>query len=318
MGLKRRGYAAFSAAILLCMLVSVCGCKRTPLNVREGTQPHAAYAVLLPSNGDTAVGRMRAGVEAEAARQGSTVDIFYTDNAQDSDGLCELLKFCAEQGYRALGIALSLATADGEESISAAAEHGLPIVLFGVPTDFTSSEMHADGVFAVVTVDAVKLGELGANYIVSKCTAGGMVAILAESVADAPQQQGAESVFRAATGLQLLESAASDDASSTLQTRAEQLIRENPKLTAIYCCSNRASLAASRAAKNEGRDRELWIVGTDCAEFAHKQNENDATVAIDYQEIGAEAFRKMYEAAACGTALPAEPATVYAEPYILQ
>lgn len=298
------------------MLVSVCGCKSTSPNVREGTQPHAAYAVLLPSNGDKAVERMCAGVEAEVARQGSTVDVFYAEHPPDGDGLRELLKFCAEQGYKSLGIALSLADADGEESISDAAKQGLPIVLFGVPTDFTSSEMHADGVFAVVTVDAVKLGELGANYIVSKCTAGGTVAILAESVADAPQQQGAESVFRAATGLQLLESAPSDDASSTLQTRAEQLIRANPKLTAIYCCSNRASLEASRAAKNEGRDGGIWIVGTDCVESAHKQN--DATVAIDYQEIGAEAFRKMYEAATCGTALPTEPATVYAEPYILQ
>lgn len=298
------------------MLVSVCGCKSTSPNVREGTQPHAAYAVLLPSNGDKAVERMRAGVEAEAARQGSTVDIFYSNNPKDSDSLRELLESCAEQGYSALGIALSFADADGEESISAAAKQGMPIVLFGVPTDFTSTEMHDDGVFAVVTVDAVRLGELGANYIVSKCTAGGTVAILAESVADAPQQQGAESVFRAATGLQLLESAPSDNASSTLQTRAEQLIRENPKLTAIYCCSNRASLEASRAAKNEGKDGELWIVGTDCTESAHKQN--DATVAIDYQEIGAEAFRKMYEAATCGTTLPAEPATVYAEPYILQ
>lgn len=259
---------------------------------------------------------MRAGVEAEAARQGSTVDIFYTNNPKDSDSLRELLESCAEQGYSALGIALSFADADSEESVSAAAKQGMPIVLFGVPTDFTRSEMHDDGVFAVVTVDAVKLGELGANYIVSKCTAGGTVAILAESVADAPQQQGAESVFRAATGLQLLESVPPDNASSTLQTRAEQLIRANPKLTAIYCCSNRASLEASRAAKNEGKDGELWIVGTDCTESAHKQN--DATVAIDYQEIGAEAFRKMYEAATCGTALPAEPATVYAEPYILQ
>lgn len=315
--MKYKGRAAFSVAALLCVFVSVCGCKSTSPNVREGTQPHAAYAVILPSDGDEAMERMRAGVEAEAARQGSTVDIFYTNNPKDSDSLRELLESCAEQGYSALGIALSFADADSEESVSAAAKQGMPIVLFGVPTDFTRSEMHDDGVFAVVTVDAVKLGELGANYIVSKCTAGGTVAILAESVSDAPQQQGAEAVLRAATGLQLLESAPLTDASSTLQERAEQLIRANPKLTAIYCCSRRASLEASRVAENEGRDGEIWIVGTDTAESAYKKNGNTATVAIDYQEIGAAAFRKMYEATA-QTDLPAETETVYAEPYILQ
>ena len=315
--MKYKGRAAFSVAALLCVFVSVCGCKNTSPNAQDGTQPHAAYAVILPSDGDEAMERMRAGVEAEAARQGSTVDIFYTDNAQDTDGLHELPGFCAKQGYRSLGIALPLADADGAGSISAAAKQGMPIVLFGASTDFTNSAMHADGVFAVVTVDAVKLGELGANYIVSKCTAGGTVAILAESVSDAPQQQGAEAVLRAATGLQLLESAPLTDASSTLQERAEQLIRANPKLTAIYCCSRRASLEASRVAENEGRDGEIWIVGTDSAESAYKKNGNTATVAIDYQEIGAAAFRKMYEATA-QTDLPAETETVYAEPYILQ
>lgn len=310
-------YRVFAAVFLLCVLFAACGRKTAPPRTQDGIQAHAAYAVIFFTDDGEAAETMQAGIEAEAAQQGSAVDIFYAD-AYDGGKQQEWLTFCAERGYTAVGIALSgMADADCFARISDAAQQGVPIVLFGV---FPLEEAAESSVSAVVTVDAERLGVLGANYIVSECTAGGEVAILADSESDMLQRQGAEAVFRTATGLHLLESDPTKEGFQSVKERAEWLVNTHPNLKAIYCCNSAVAVEAVKAVKKAGKSEEIRIVGTGGAETALKNADKAvriATVSIDYREIGAAVCRKLQETEN-GQKPPAAPETVYVEPYIAQ
>lgn len=316
MGKGQRFCVAVGALLMLCAAFSACGRKSSPPLAQDGTQVHAAYAVLFFGAETEAAEAMRAGVEAQAKAQGKTVDVFSAD-AHDGEKQQEWLSYCREQEYKAVGIALGR-TADSAcmARISEAAQHGTALVLFGT---LPPNAENTDGIFAFVTADEEKLGALGANYIVSRCTAGGAVAVLAESEADARRVQGAESVLRTATGLQLLEPDTAADVSQSVGVRTARLLQTQPNVTALYCCSGTAAGEAFKAVREADKNGEILIVAVDDSASVLKSADKFAEIAavsIDYREIGAAAFRKLAEIAD-GQTPPATPEGVYVEPYIV-
>lgn len=311
-------YLFLMLTVLLCAFFTACGKNDTPLLKKNNTKAAGTYAVILKSTADSTVKPLRQGVETEAARQGKSVDFFYPKNASDVQGQIEMLAACVESGYQAIGVVPLAADADFTQGIAAAEKQGIRVVLFG-ETVCSHTVEAANGAEAIVTVNAEKQGKLGAQYIVSKLTRGGGVAILSETTLETPQKQGAEAVFRLTSGIDLLESETMTETSLPLRKRAEQLIKQNPNLKAIYCCSDAAALEVWKSVKATGKTEDIIIVGTGGTEAARKSIENrelTATIAVDYAEIGATAFQKMAEINENGAATATK--IIYVDPYIAE
>lgn len=320
---KHNQYALFlMLTAVLCVFLTACGKSDTSLPEKDGTAASAAYAVILKSKSAPFTEELRSGIELEAKRQGKTVEFFYAADASDVQGQIEMMQNCAEQGYKAIGVEPIAADADLTQGISAAGKKGIHVVLFGDAVDLASQEA-LNGVFAAVTVDTKRLGVLGANYIVSQLVRGGDVAIFSETAVDSPQKQGAESVFHAASEIHLSDTTLWNNESTSLQKRAAQLLEMHPNLKAIYCCTDAAALEGCQAAKMLNRAGDILIVGTGGTDAARKSIKNgglNASVAIDYTEIGAVAFQKMTEAALnnADAEFASAPEVVFIDPYIIE
>lgn len=307
---------------LLCAVFAGCENENSITHTEDGTRTHAAYAMILKSRSDPYTEILRKGVEEEAARQGITADIFYANDAADINGQLQILKNCIEGGYKAIGIVPLTGDADFSEGIAAANKKGIYIVFFG---DTVNAEVMqaSNGVLAAVTANAEQLGAQGANYIVSKLTKGGDVAVLSESIADTPQKRGAESAFREATGIRLLTAEIPSAESKSVQEHAQRLIQANPAIKAFYCCSDKAALETVQAVQSMGKSKDILVVGTGGAEAARQSIENGvltATIAVDFAEIGAAALRQMGDAVKSGAAIEptAAPEIIFVDSYILE
>lgn len=312
-------------AVCLFLLGTVftgCGKEVRAPKSEKDAEPHTVYAVIFKSLSDPFTETARRGVEEEAVRLGITVDIFYANDAADIHGQLQILKDCIEKGYKAIGIAPLTTDADLSEGLSVTEKKGIYTVLFGDTVNLSTIQ-EASGVFAAVTVNAEQLGAQGANYIVSKLTKGGAVAVLSESLTEEKLKQGAENAVRGATGVRLIDTKTVSAEGNALKSRAEQLISKNADLKAFYCCNDKTALEVCRAVQNVGKSEEVLIVGTGGTEAARKSIENGvltATIAVDFAEIGARTLREMYSAVQSGAVAEptAAPEIIFVDSYILE
>ena len=229
------------------------------------------------------------------------------------------------KGYKAIGVA-PLSPTNLINGIVAANQKGIYVMNIDEKVDMDTLKNAGGSVIAFATTDNVKVGEKGANYIISKLTSGGDVAIIEGKAGNASgeaRKQGATDAFKAATGINLVGSQPADwDRQKALDTAAS-MIQQNPNLKAIYCCNDTMALGALQAVKNAGKLGEILVVGTDGAAEALKSveaGELSATVAQDSAEIGAVSLRQMVEAVKAGAAIDpnATPETIPVDSYIVE
>ena len=323
---KRILSVLLASVLLLTLIFAGCGNnKTTDDQTGDGNGTQAEYAVILKTLSNDFWATMKTGIEEEAKKLGVTVDVFAANSEEDTEGQLRILENCVAKGYKAIGVA-PLSPTNLINGIVAANQKGIYVMNIDEKVDMDTLKNAGGSVIAFATTDNVKVGEKGANYIISKLTSGGDVAIIEGKAGNASgeaRKQGATDAFKAATWINLVGSQPADwDRQKALDTAAS-MIQQNPNLKAIYCCNDTMALGALQAVKNAGKLGEILVVGTDGAAEALKSveaGELSATVAQDSAEIGAVSLRQMVEAVKAGAAIDpnATPETIPVDSYIVE
>ncbi len=319
---KRVFYVLLASVLLLTGILAGCG-GDTPGGGTGTAQ--ADYAVILKTLSNDFWSTMKTGIEEEAEKQGVTVDIFAANSEEDTEGQLRILENCIAKGYKAIGVA-PLSPTNLLNGVAQANQKGIYVMNIDEKMDMDTLKSVGGSVIAFATTDNVAVGEKAANYIISKLTSGGKVAIIEGKAGNASgeaRKQGATDAFRAASSIDLVASQPADwDRQKALDTAAS-ILQQNPDLRAFYCCNDTMALGTLQAVKNAGKLGEVLVVGTDGAAEAIESiraGELTATVAQDSAEIGATSLRKMIEAVQSGAAIDpnAEPETIPVDSYIVE
>ena len=329
----KRSLSLLLAAAVLVGLFSFVACgkqdmppKPTMPNITENNTPKKAeYAVILKTLSNDFWAKMKTGIEEEAKKQGIKVDIFAANNEEDTEGQLRILENCIAKGYKAIGVA-PLSPTNLINGIAAANKKGIYVMNIDEKIDMNTLKNAGGAVIGFATTDNVKVGEKGAQYIVSRLKDGGEVAIVEGKAGNASgeaRKEGAEKVFKSTNAIKLIASQPADwDRQKALDTVASML-QKHPNLKGIYCCNDTMALGALQAVKNAGKLGKVLVVGTDGAEEALqsvKAKELTATVAQDPKAIGAASLQKMVEAVKAGKPIDfaAEAPMIPVDSYIVE
>jgi ABC-type sugar transport system substrate-binding protein len=122
-------------------------------------------------------------------------------------------------------------------------------------------------------VDYYAQGKIGAEYMVKELakTGGGKVAIL-EGMPGAPQsqgrKQGAEDVFRAASGVILVSVQPGNWDRKKAYDVTTNLVQAHPDLKGILCANDIMALAAVEALEASGKAKQVMVLGIDLIQQA--------------------------------------------------
>lgn len=296
-----------SALLAGALMLAGAGCSSQPA-AEKAADPNAGatdtaqpkYAMILKTLSNPFWVSMKEGIEKEAANLGIQVDILAVSSEDDTQGQLKLFEDLLAKDYAGIGFA-PLSPVNLIPQVVAANQKGIQVVNIDEKVDMTELKNAGGNVYAFVTTDNVKVGAKGAQFIVDTLgEAGGQVAIIEGKAGNASgeaRKQGAEEVFKAAKGIELVASQPADwDRIKALDVTTN-LLQRYPDLKAIYAANDTMALGALEAVKNA--NKQIIVVGTDGAPEAIqsvKDGQLAATVAQDAAEIGAASLRKLKEA----------------------
>ena len=230
---------------------------------------------------------MKTGIEEEAKKLGVTVDVFAANSEEDTEGQLRILENCVAKGYKAIGVA-PLSPTNLINGIVAANQKGIYVMNIDEKVDMDTLKNAGGSVIAFATTDNVKVGEKGANYIISKLTSGGDVAIIEGKAGNASgeaRKQGATDAFKAATGINLVGSQPADwDRQKALDTAAS-MIQQNPNLKFLIVGDGPARLDLEEQAERLGVAQYVIFTGmVDPSEVQYYYQLGDVFVSASTSE----------------------------------
>lgn len=261
----------------------------------------AEYAVVLKTQASDFWVKMKDGVVAKANDLGVKVDIYAAQSEEDTEGQLKILENCLTKNYKAIGVA-PLSPVNLIPGVVKANQKGIYVMNIDEKIDMKSLKSAGGSVIGFATTDNVQVGKKGAEYIISKLTEGGKVAIIEGKAGNASgesRKQGATDAFKANNKFSIVGSLPGDwDRQKALDV-ATSFIQSNPDLKGIYCCNDTMALGALQAVINAKKLGKIMVVGTDGdAEAVKSINDGQlsATVAQDPGAIGAKSLEEMVKA----------------------
>lgn len=268
----------------------------------------AEYAVVLKVFSSEFWQTMKQGVEDEAKKQGVTVDVYAANTEDDVEGQTTLMENAVNKGYKAIAYA-PISPDNLNPAIAEATRKGIPTVNIDELVNIEGLKALGGNVYALVATDNKDVGSMGAQYIIDK-VGQGKVAIIegkAGTASGEDRKQGATETFKAASGIELVESQPADWDRTRAYDIATNYISKYPDLKGIYACNDTMAMGAQAAVNASGK--EIVVVGTDGNSDAIesvKRGELGATVRQKPDNIGARGMQLLIEAASAKT-MPEEP-----------
>lgn len=268
----------------------------------------AEYAVVLKVFSSEFWQTMKQGVEDEAKKQGVTVDVYAANTEDDVEGQTTLMENAVNKGYKAIAYA-PISPDNLNPAIAEATRNGIPTVNIDELVNIEGLKALGGNVYALVATDNKDVGSMGAQYIIDK-VGQGKVAIIegkAGTASGEDRKQGATETFKAASGIELVESQPADWDRTRAYDIATNYISKYPDLKGIYACNDTMAMGAQAAVNASGK--EIVVVGTDGNSDAIesvKRGELGATVRQKPDNIGARGMQLLIEAASAKT-MPEEP-----------
>ena len=270
----------------------------TPADSVGTTEGEAEYAVILKVLSSQFWQSMRDGIEAKADELGIKVDIYAANTEDDVEGQVTLLENAISKGYKAIGVA-PISNVNLNNAIADATEKGIKIVNIDEKVDMEALAELGGACCAYVATDNVKVGQMGAEYLIEQIGGEGEVAIVegkAGAVSGENRRDGAKAAFEEA-GLTIVESQPADWDRTKAYDLATNYITAHPDLKAIYCCNDTMAMGVQEAVEASGKD--IKVCGTDGNDDAIQSVADGklcATVAQDPAAVGAKGLELMVEA----------------------
>ena len=283
------------------------GSASVPASSTGAAEGDAEYAVVLKVLSSQYWQTMRDGIEAKAEELGIKVDIYAANTEDDVEGQVSLLENAISKGYKAIGVA-PISNVSLNNAIAEATEKGIKIVSIDEVVDLEALTELGGAVYAYVATDNVKVGQMGAEYLIEQIGGEGEVAIVEGKVGSINgdnRRDGATETFEAA-GLTVVDSQPADFDRTKAYDLVTNYITAHPDLKAIYCVNDTMAMGAQEAVEASGKD--IKVCGTDGNADAIQSVADGklcATVAQDPALVGATGQALMVEAVE--TDAPLEP-----------
>lgn len=283
------------------------GSASVPASSTGAAEGDAEYAVVLKVLSSQYWQTMRDGIEAKAEELGIKVDIYAANTEDDVEGQVSLLENAISKGYKAIGVA-PISNVSLNNAIAEATEKGIKIVSIDEVVDLEALTELGGAVYANVATDNVKVGQMGAEYLIEQIGGEGEVAIVEGKVGSINgdnRRDGATETFEAA-GLTVVDSQPADFDRTKAYDLVTNYITAHPDLKAIYCVNDTMAMGAQEAVEASGKD--IKVCGTDGNADAIQSVADGklcATVAQDPALVGATGLELMVEAVE--TDAPLEP-----------
>ena len=283
------------------------GSASVPASSTGAAEGDAEYAVVLKVLSSQYWQTMRDGIEAKAEELGIKVDIYAANTEDDVEGQVSLLENAISKGYKAIGVA-PISNVSLNNAIAEATEKGIKIVNIDEVVDLEALTELGGAVYAYVATDNVKVGQMGAEYLIEQIGGEGEVAIVEGKVGSINgdnRRDGATETFEAA-GLTVVDSQPADFDRTKAYDLVTNYITAHPDLKAIYCVNDTMAMGAQEAVEASGKD--IKVCGTDGNADAIQSVADGklcATVAQDPALVGATGLELMVEAVE--TDAPLEP-----------
>jgi ABC-type sugar transport system substrate-binding protein len=184
-----------------------------------------------------------------------------------------------------------------------------PIVNLDSPIDQTAAKRARLSIRTYIGTNDVAAGRIAGSKMASLLKAGGRVALiggLADNVNSALRLKGFERGIQGA-GLKVVARINADYRRTKAQIVAEQMLRDNPRLSGFFAASDLMALGAADAVRAAGRTAQVRIIGLDGipeALDAIRVGSIDATVS-QYPYVMGQMAVEACVAAARGSKLPA-------------
>ena len=283
------------------------GSASVPASSTGAAEGDAEYAVVLKVLSSQYWQTMRDGIEAKAEELGIKVDIYAANTEDDVEGQVSLLENAISKGYKAIGVA-PISNVSLNNAIAEATEKGIKIVRIDEVVDLEALTELGGAVYAYVATDNVKVGQMGAEYLIEQIGGEGEVAIVEGKVGSINgdnRRDGATETFEAAD-LTVVDSQPADFDRTKAYDLVTNYITAHPDLKAIYCVNDTMAMGAQEAVEASGKD--IKVCGTDGNADAIQSVADGklcATVAQDPALVGATGLELMVEAVE--TDAPLEP-----------
>ena len=274
------------------------GSASVPASSTGAAEGDAEYAVVLKVLSSQYWQTMRDGIEAKAEELGIKVDIYAANTEDDVEGQVSLLENAISKGYKAIGVA-PISNVSLNNAIAEATEKGIKIVSIDEVVDLEALTELGGAVYAYVATDNVKVGQMGAEYLIEQIGGEGEVAIVEGKVGSINgdnRRDGATETFEAA-GLTVVDSQPADFDRTKAYDLVTNYITAHPDLKAIYCVNDTMAMGAQEAVEASGKD--IKVCGTDGNADAIQSVADGklcATVAQDPALVGATSLELMVEA----------------------
>ena len=238
------------------------GSASVPASSTGAAEGDAEYAVVLKVLSSQYWQTMRDGIEAKAEELGIKVDIYAANTEDDVEGQVSLLENAISKGYKAIGVA-PISNVSLNNAIAEATEKGIKIVNIDEVVDLEALTELGGAVYAYVATDNVKVGQMGAEYLIEQIGGEGEVAIVEGKVGSINgdnRRDGATETFEAA-GLTVVDSQPADFDRTKAYDLVTNYITAHPDLKAIYCVNDTMAMGAQEAVEASGKD--IKVCGTD-------------------------------------------------------
>ncbi|MGC3955358.1 MAG: D-allose transporter substrate-binding protein [Propionicimonas sp.] len=301
----RKFLKVVASGVAALAIATMAGCSSAAPAPSSGGENSAApeggqkYAVVLKVLSSEFWQKMEKGVKDKAAELGVTVDVYAANSEDDVEGQVAVAENLLDKGYAGIGVAPL--TGDNLVNVVAkATQAGIPVVNLDEKINMDSLAAAGGAALGFVTTDNVAVGATGAKYIVDQLgSAGGQVAIIegkAGTASGEDRKQGATDTFKAAAGIELVDSQPADWDRTKAYDLATNYIAKNPDLKAIYCANDTMAMGAQQAVEDSGKA--ILVVGTDGnadAVESVKAGKLAATVAQDSAGVGAAGLQMLVD-----------------------
>lgn len=334
---KRILCALVAVSMLMCFMLTGCGegkdsnttvsSKSNEENTggsdnSEETSP--AYAVILKTAESDYWQTMKSGIEKEAKKQGVSVDIYFADGNNDTEGQLGILEDCLKKGYKAIGVS-AVSPTNLVDGIIEAGKNDVYIMLIDEKIDMDAVKKGKGSVLALAATDNEKVGKMGAEYIIDKLENGGEVAIIEGKGSDdfaKDRTKGAKDTFEKEKNIRLVDTQSADWDRQKSAEKVTEIMSKNPNLKAIYCANDEMALGAVDAVKKANKQGKIIVVGSEGTKEAVESIENGeltATIALDSAKVGSASLEQMIKAVEEEKKVDSEDElkTIKIDPYII-
>jgi len=268
---------------------------------------------------------MKEGIEAKAKEMGVECDFFAVVSEADIIGQVNALEdIIALDKYDALAIAPITPTNCISAVVKANAK-GIPVVNIDEKFDMVELKKAGGYVVGYATSDNIKVGKMGAKFIMDKIGSdGGGVAIIegqAGATSGEIRRDGAKQMFETNKKFKILAIQPGDwDRQKSLDVATNLIIKYGEELKGIFCANDVMALGVLQAMKNTLR-MDIVLVSTDANDEVRKgvaAGELHAVVQ-GCQDIGIACFQMAVKAVQDGNAgsLDAKAEEQYISPTLL-